>query len=175
MSIAEYLEWYILYIPASVYGWGLAAFFAVLLLMVFWKGGAQGLRYATAFLLMEYVALLLYFTVFIRSATGERHLLLVPFWSYWAIAGGVKVLVQEHLMNVAVFVPIGLMLSFVLKGVRWWKVLIVGVAISVCVEVLQYVLMRGYGEVDDVIHNSLGCLTGIAVTKIFKMKVNQEK
>jgi len=29
MSIAEYIEWYILYIPASVYGWGLGAFLAV--------------------------------------------------------------------------------------------------------------------------------------------------
>ncbi len=26
MSIAEYIEWYILYIPASVYGWGLTAY-----------------------------------------------------------------------------------------------------------------------------------------------------
>ena len=47
MRIAEYFEWYILYIPASVYGWGLVAFLGVLLLMMLWKGVARGVRYAS--------------------------------------------------------------------------------------------------------------------------------
>ena len=176
MSIAEYIEWYILYIPASVYGWGLGAFLAVLLLMMLWKGVAQGVRYASGFLLVEYVALLMYFTVFIRPEHGERELMLMPFWSYWAIAhDGAKVLIQEHIMNVAVFIPIGILLAIVLKGMRWWKVLLAGMGVSLIVEVMQYIMMRGYCEIDDVIHNSIGCLIGYGLVLLCKMIVNQEK
>ena len=175
MSIAEYIEWYILYIPASVYGWGLGAFLAVLLLMMLWKGVAQGVRYASGFLLAEYVALLMYFTVFIRPEKGERELLLIPFWSYKAIAEGTRVLIQEHIMNVAVFIPIGILLAIVLKGMRWWKVLLAGTGVSLIVEVMQYIMRRGYCEIDDVIHNSIGCLIGLGLVLLCKMKVNQEK
>ena len=165
MSIAEYIEWYILYIPASVYGWGLVAFLAVLLLMMLWKGVAQGVRYASGFLLVEYVALLMYFTVFIRPEKGEREL----------IAEGTRVLIEEHIMNVAVFIPIGILLAIVLKGMRWWKVLLAGMGVSLIVEVMQYIMRRGYCEIDDVIHNSIGCLIGLGLVLLCKMKVNQEK
>ncbi len=176
MSIAEYIEWYILYIPASVYGWGLGAFLAVLLLMMLWKGVARGVRYASAFLLVEYFALLMYFTVFIRPISQERKLLLIPFWSYKAIiADGTKVLIQEHIMNVAVFIPIGILLAIVLKGVKWWKVMLAGTGLSLIVEMMQYCLMRGYGEIDDVIHNTIGCLIGYGLVLLCKMIVNQEK
>ena len=173
MTFAEYLEWYVLYIPASVYGWGLGAFLVVLLLMMWRKGVAQGVRYASAFLLVEYIALLMYFTVFIRPEHGERELLLIPFWSYKAIADGAKVLIQEHIMNVAVFIPIGILLAIILKGVKWWKVLLAGMGVSLIVEVMQYIMMRGYCEIDDVIHNSIGCLIGYGLVLLCKMIVNQ--
>lgn len=106
MSIAEYLEWYVLYIPHEVYWWGGAAFLMVLLVMALWKGW-QGARWALAFLLVEYVALLMYFAVFCRRPTGQHEWILMPLWSYWTISQGVSVLIEESLMNVAVFVPIG--------------------------------------------------------------------
>ena len=168
MTIAEYFEWYILYIPASVYGWGLGAFLAVLLLMMLWKGVVQGVRYASAFLLVEYIALLMYFTVFIRPENGVQELLLIPFWSYAAIADGTRVLIQEHIMNVAVFIPIGILLAIVLKGVKWWKVMLAGTGLSLIVEIMQYCLMRGYGEIDDVIHNTIGCLIGLGLVLLCK-------
>ena len=68
MSISEYLEWFILYIPYKIYGWGVFAFLLVLVLMMVWKGVGRGFRYATAFLLAEYTALLLYFTVFLHRS-----------------------------------------------------------------------------------------------------------
>jgi glycopeptide antibiotics resistance protein len=163
MSIAEYFEWYILYIPASVYGWGLVAFLGVLLLMMLWKGVGKGIRYASAFLLAEYFALLQYFTVFIRPESKERELQLIPFWSYVEIWNDSRVLIEEHLMNIMVFIPIGFLLAVVMKGVSWWKVLLTGTCLSVCVEVLQYAMMRGLCETDDVIHNTLGCLIGMSV------------
>lgn len=162
MYIKDYIEWYVLYIPASVYGWGLVAFLGVLLVMMLWKGVGRGMRYASGFLLMEYVALLLYFTVFTRVETGKHELQLMPFWSYVEIWNDARVLIEEHLMNIMVFIPIGFLLAVVMKGVAWWKTLLTGTCLSVCIEVLQYVLTRGLCETDDVIHNTLGCLIGMS-------------
>ena len=167
MSIAEYIEWYVLYIPHEVYWWGGAAFLMVLLVMALWKGW-QGARWALAFLLVEYVALLMYFTVFCRRPTGQHEWILMPLWSYWTISQGVSVLIEESLMNVAVFVPIGFLSGVILKGWPWWKVMIPCLCISLAIELLQLILMRGFCETDDVIHNVLGALIGYGVARLLK-------
>ena len=165
MSIEEYIEWYVLYIPASVYGWGLGVFLVALLLLTAWKGFRRGLRYALALLLVEYTALLLHFTVFIRPATGKHEMILTPFWSYTAIHGGAKVLMQEVLSNVVVFIPIGFLLGIVLRKGGLAGVMAVGIGISVVIELLQLTMMRGFCETDDVIHNAVGCLIGWGLGK----------
>ena len=164
MSITDYLEWYILYIPHDVYLWGVVAFLVVLFLFAIWKR-FQGVRYALAFLLVEYIALLMYFTVFCRRATGIHEWKLIPLWSYRAIDQGITVLLHEVVMNVAVFVPIGVLLGQIFKDMVWWKVLIPGVCVSVIIELLQLILMRGLCETDDVLHNTLGCLIGIGIVQ----------
>ena len=163
MSISEYLEWFILYIPYQIYGWGLFVFLVVLALMVVWKGVGRGVRYAMAFLLAEYTTLLFYFTVFLHRSEGVRQMVLMPFWSYRAIHQGTKILIQEHAMNIAVFIPIGMMLGVIMREVVWWKAILVGMGISMTIELLQLILMRGCCETDDVIHNTLGCLMGYCV------------
>ena len=74
-------------------------------------------------------------------------------------------LLHEVVMNVAVFVPIGVLLGQIFKGMVWWKVLIPGVCVSVIIELLQLILMRGLCETDDVLHNTLGCLIGIGIVQ----------
>ena len=164
MSIADYLEWYVLYIPHEVYWWGGGVFLMLLLVLSAWKGW-RGARWALALLLIEYVALLMYFTVFFRRATGVHEWKLMPLWSYKAIGQGVNVLMEEVAMNVAVFVPIGFLLGVIYKGCPWWKLLISGICVSIVIELLQLVLMRGVCETDDVLHNSLGCLMGVWIAK----------
>ena len=162
MSIAEYLEWYVLYIPHEVYWRGGGVFLILLLVLTVWKGW-RGARWALTFLLMEYVALLMYFTVFCRRATGIYEWRLMPLWSYRAIGQGINVLMEEVAMNVAVFVPIGLLLGVILRGWPWWKVMIPGICVSIVIELLQLILMRGVCETDDVLHNTAGCMMGVFV------------
>ena len=40
-----------------------------------------------------------------------------------------------------------------------------GCGISVTIEALQFFFMRDFSEVDDVIHNTLGCLIGYILVK----------
>jgi glycopeptide antibiotics resistance protein len=168
MSIAEYFEWYILYIPHSVYVWGLVAFLLVLVVAVLISGRKNGIRYGAGFLLAEYVALQLHFTVFIRRELEGSRCILTPFWSYKAINNGVDVLMQEIAMNVAVMIPVGFLMGVCLKRATWWKVALAGGGISLMVEILQLLLRRGFCETDDVIHNTLGSLAGYGMFVLIK-------
>ena len=64
-------------------------------------------------------------------------------------------------MNVVVFIPVGMILGSWLrvKG-SWLVVTIIGCGISITIEALQFFLMRGFSEVDDVLHNTMGCIIG---------------
>ena len=45
--------------------------------------------------------------------------------------------------------------------------MMVGAGISVMIELLQLIFKRGLCEVDDVIHNVLGCMVGYGVYWVF--------
>ncbi len=78
----------------------------------------------------------------------------------------VEDLLAENIMNVVVFVPVGLLLGIAFKQMTWWKALLIGCSISVTIESLQFFFMRDFSEVDDVMHNTLGCLIGYGIYSI---------
>ena len=135
-----------------------------MLLILWWKGGNKVCRYSLGLLLAEYMILLIYLTTLIRPA-GIHELKLIPFWSYKAIMNGTTVLIQEHIMNVAVFIPIGFLASIIFNGLKWWMIVLIGTVLSIMIELMQYFLSRGFCETDDVIHNTLGCLIGVVLLK----------
>ena len=47
----------------------------------------------------------------------------------------------------------------------WFLALAVGMGISLFIKALQYVFHRGFAEVDDVMHNTLGCIVGYLLVK----------
>ena len=64
-------------------------------------------------------------------------------------------------MNVIVFIPIGMILGLLVRIKGFWLVaLLIGCSISVTIEALQFCFMEGFSEVDDVMHNTVGCLIG---------------
>ncbi len=95
-----------------------------------------------------------------------------PFWSYCSILRGEGPrLLLENIMNVVVFIPVGLLIGTQLaqklqKG--WLVAILAGVGISVSIEVLQYFLHLGFSEVDDVMHNTLGCLIGYGLYRLIR-------
>ena len=46
--------------------------------------------------------------------------------------------------------------------------LLIGAGISVSIEALQFVFMKGFSELDDVFHNTLGCVIGVGVYSLIK-------
>ena len=103
-------------------------------------------------------------TIFGRNDFSDYKYKTIPFWSYIAIYNGETFLIKEDLLNVALFVPIGFLLCYVLPYRRWWIALMFGLGLSVGIESMQLVWKRGICEFDDVFHNTIGCLIGYLIT-----------
>ena len=164
-------------IPTEVYEGLLSVFCLGLVVFVAWKGFKTGFRYSAILLLVEYVFLLFCSTVIFRATGETRQYDFHPFWSYDR-----PDLLTENIMNVIVFIPIGMILGSLLrvkgsstseatKSMTWFVVLMIGCGISVAIESLQFFLMRGFAEVDDVMHNTLGCILGYILVKGSRLMV----
>lgn len=115
-----------------------------------WEGG----------LLAGYAFLLLAETVLIRGVTPDPHFRSQLFWS-WRAWDEQR---TQILTNIAMFIPVG-----VIAGLIWrWKGLLVAIGMSFVIEVLQLITDRGLCEFDDVIHNTLGALTGVGLVMLIR-------
>jgi len=159
-------------IPQEVYEGLLSVFcLGVVLFMVF-KGVRTGFKWSSVLLLIEYIFLLFCSTVIFRPTGETRQYDFHPFWSYKAIQEGREDLLAENIMNVIVFIPIGMILGSLLRVKGSWLVaLLIGCSISITVEALQFWFMKGFSEVDDVMHNTIGCIAGYILVHGLRLMV----
>ena len=157
-------------IPQEVYEGLLSVFCLGVVVFIAWKGFKTGLRYSVALLLIEYIFLIFCSTVFFRTTSELRKYDIHPFWSYDR-----PELLVENIMNVVVFVPVGLLLGIAFKQMTWWKAFLIGCSISVTIESLQFFFMRGFSELDDVMHNTLGCILGYILVNGSRLMVKGVK
>ncbi|MCH1884312.1 VanZ family protein [Agrococcus sp. ARC_14] len=76
-------------------------------------------------------------------------------WLYWTRL--------EVLANVAMFVPLALLLAFVLGARRWWVALGLSVAATVGIELTQHFMPGRVASVQDIVANSLGAVIGVVL------------
>ena len=153
--------------PQEVYEGLLSVFCLGVVFFIAFKGVRTGLRWSSVLLLIEYVFLIFCSTVIFRTAGATRRYDFHPFWSYDR-----PELLVENIMNVIVFIPVGMILGSLLrvKG-SWLVVLLIGCSISITIEALQFCFMKGFSEVDDVMHNTVGCLIGWCMVKGSRLMV----
>lgn len=147
-------------VPSYVYMGILTSLFVGFLFVCLTKGVRKGVHQLGFLLLAEYVFLLLCSTVFFRNDRPDRIIHFQPLWSYKAYTEGLAIMFPENIMNVVVFIPIGIIFSFTFQPLKWWSVLMAGMGISVFIEIMQYILQKGTCDTDDVIHNTVGFLLG---------------
>ena len=155
-------------LPLTFY-WSSLGFFVVgLLVLIWWKGFWQGLRYGSLLLLADWVFLVLCAIVFFRKTGAERGYNLMPFWSYWDYGKDSYFLEMfgENILNVLLFMPVGFLAGCGLQGMTLKRVLFLGGGLSVFIELLQFVFKKGFSETDDVIHNVLGCIIGYGFWRV---------
>lgn len=151
-------------IPVSYYWITLSIFIVVTLILVSRYGLTRGLKWGMSMLLAEYVFLLFCSTIFFRRTLRTIRFNAIPFKTYKEIHCGSDFLLSQCIMNVLVFIPIGMLLGVIAK--RFCYVLFIGVLLSFFIELLQLVFSKGFCEIDDVIHNTLGCILGFCLYRL---------
>ena len=162
-QLVQYITMLYRAVPSGVY---LSLFFlfclvGVIIIAIY--GINRGWRKIVRLVLVEYVFFIYCSTVFFRTYFEERGYNYNFFWSYKAIREGREELFAENIMNVVVFVPIGILLCYAFRYIKWWQILLVGGLISVSIEAMQYGFNRGFAETDDVMHNTFGYILGYGV------------
>lgn len=124
-----------------------------------------------------YLQLLVYLVLFKLDlistiAYRYRELMLIPYFRPGAI--NMRTVVEELVMNVAAFIPLGMYLSMLKLPKKIWARILAGFGLSLAFETAQYVFAIGTSDVTDLINNTLGTAIGVLVYFVIK-KLLREK
>lgn len=114
----------------------------------------------------EYLVVLLCFTIIFREDDYESKIYYSLYRNY--LADNMKLL-QDALVNIAMFVPVGFCTSVLLRRPWWLKILLLSGTLSCCIELSQYILSRGICDTNDVINNTIGGLCGYWMYRVVRM------
>ena len=94
----------------------------------------------------------------------------IPFKTITAYVGNVQTINdwfgKNLAVNIIMFMPCGFLTPLFLKRNRIWHIIVLGIIVSVIVEMLQAVLGVGTVDIDDVILNTTGLLLGFGIYKL---------
>ena len=116
-------------------------------------------RKSSVYMFIGYVVLVLCTTIIFRTESDEMRYVLCPFKSYMGLYNRV---LAQNILNIVLFMPIGFLVGAALKKKHILNALKIGVGLSLFIEVAQLLSRRGICNIDDVIHNTLGCAIGFA-------------
>jgi len=100
------------------------------------------------------------------SYMGNRNVNLIPFREFLTSRGRVDV--GEVIMNVLIFVPLGIYSGVTFRRWSFVMKLFFAFSISLMFEGLQYILRIGAFDITDIINNSLGGMLGLAIFEILE-------
>ena len=136
---------------------------------ILWLGAMPFLRgrvrRATAWLIVAASLAMIAVCTLLGRTQGGGELMLTPLITY-QLAKEEPEFYRTMLMNVCLFLPLGLALPYVLPARvkhRFWVSVLIGAALSVSIELCQLVLQIGRCETDDVLMNTLGTAMGASV------------
>ena len=110
-----------------------------------------------------YLFFVLCVTLLFRECSENMQYQFFPFWSYDELYNKI---IAQLILNVIMFVPIGFLLGALMNGIRWIRVIEMGFLLSVMIEILQLLTRRGVCNIDDVIHNTIGCAIGYGIFRL---------
>jgi glycopeptide antibiotics resistance protein len=148
-------------------------------------------RFVVIIILIAYIAILINIMVFknlptIRighmmfrfGGTQEGSPNFVPFRTILQYMRGEKgwlIAVLNLVGNIGLLVPVGFLIPFIITNMTWKKSLVPAFASGLIIEGLQVVLRVGIFDIDDVILNGLGVLSGYWLFKILARKSSSAK
>lgn len=123
---------------------------------------------AVALVLLALWAAVTFYATLLRSEPTVRQWNLTPLLAWREAYQRFTLQIWLNvLLNVALFVPLGLLLPLLHRAFRrWYAATGAGLALSLGIELAQLFTMRGMFDVDDLINNALGALLGWSVTEL---------
>ena len=111
------------------------------------------------------------FTVWLPATVSAKVTGLVGIVATWVADAGIasysrSAFVLEILANVALFVPVGLLLALAWPRLRLWQTVLIGALMSVVIETVQGVMPSRFPTLSDVIANTTGTLIGALIVTI---------
>ena len=85
-----------------------------------------------------------------------------------------KVIV-EFVLNIVVFIPLGVIFSTLINKSKWWINLLTGLSISICVELIQLITSFGGFEIYDLIANTFGTILGGVIYSLLIKAIKEEQ
>ena len=133
-----------------------------------WKGLKGGMCYSALLMLVEWVILVFCTCIIFRDSCAAYRVNLIPLSSYFDYGENSYLMEKTalNILNMALFIPVGLLVGCGLRNMTWRRVLTIGVVLSVSLELLQLVCKKGLCEFDDVVHNVVGCMIGYALYEL---------
>ena len=112
-----------------------------------------------------YIVLLTWIIVFkfrlnINDLKYIRNINLIPFKANNIVNG-----LKETIINLVLFIPLGMYLKYILKDKKLISILII-TGTSLLYEITQYILHIGVSDITDIIMNTLGGVIGIILVSI---------
>ena len=140
--------------------WVLIALIPTVIMFKFLEGKVSTTSRVILSFLHFYVFVVLIFTVFARSYNGSlryqfdmfsymRQLLLHPMAN-----------ISDVIINLFMLMPIGILMP---RVSNYKKTLLCGVLLTVVIEFMQLITMRGYFQISDMFFNALGVLFGCGI------------
>lgn len=117
-------------------------------------------------ILLVYIAIAFFFTVLNRDVVICRNPVRLDLFQ-----GYIKPIADNYneiIVNIALFIPIGLLIGLIADKYRIVKVLLGGLMISLLIECSQLYWKRGIFDVDDLFNNTLGTVIGGLIAIAFK-------
>ena len=81
---------------------------------------------------------------------------------------GAWYLIYPVVGNIAWFVPLGFLLGRLRPAYGVWRMALYSALVSVGIEILQWVLLSGISDIDDVIFNVIGGIVGWGLSRLWK-------
>lgn len=156
--ITKYVMEYDAGIPKSVVlGISVITCGAVLLFSVLKPDNPALVRKVSWWMFLVYLLMMLCFTIILREEKNVAQISMKPIWEYDSLN---YKLMAESILNVLFFVPLGFLAGAAIRRKRLLKTVGLCCVISVTIEIFQLITRRGVCNIDDVIHNTLGCFIG---------------
>ena len=104
----------------------------------------------------------------------SRSINLIPF--HYSTSAGEQFHIKEVMENVLIFIPFGILLSMLASRMKLRNKCLIIIGTSFGMETMQFVLSIGATDITDLITNSLGGITGIALyTLLLKVVKDRQK